>query len=898
MDRETDQDIYQRLLAQGTPQEEIDEVYRKLRQAGYGEEAARARLEASLRRMREQRAISDRRAAAGRSALRTGAATEHETTTGNDRAPQRRMEDWFPDVPASLRRKVNKWAYQKRLRITGVRERWHDFISIFRPSTPDLVSRSLLPLLARRKHYLSENPYNYSLATTVDALYTVSRTFLGRSGGKPDRERAVGDALRRRDPFACEYLSRFAHFDESLRQSLAYLELAMANNTDIPVAALARITRETYRLVLTTELVPTAKVDSILTLAKEVLPAYGGHDGYGLGLDDAAVIFQISLENLQRFKLELYPVVVKAIKSFYEYEDPSPEKQTRMLAFLGLDEHEILTVQSFYREEARRKEQFLAEQQVLQLERVEREKEASFATRFEGVRKILGALFPDSGIESLEQAAYLVPYFDERVFVNSLPFDHGSANVEMLSRFDPLQPVIVLHRIVDNLLSAVDHVRLEAILGREDVAEALAEIKSQWTRVYESIFTPYLKSLNEYARGLADESYARAYLQTTSARRLEVEINRLRNLAIRNYGHVAGGTANATAVRLWSIVERLILLLDETGQELHPDLAKRTDPLSRRVYEALGSDPVVDFREHATPGTADFKPVIRQLRRYIEAKYHSSLASIPRVAQLFLLDVMRGVVELYGYLLSDEASPLRAAGSRVLLAGDEEAAVWRQERQSRGTLTERLRIRLDEHLSSEYTDALTGLKTKNYYLQKLPALYGKIAQSGKSLSVLLVDIDHFKWVNDELGHQRGDDVLRDASTTLLDSVRRGSDVAIRYGGEELMIVSPMPLHNAIVLAERLRHAQEQHVAERDLYAPVVTISEQRGEPCATFSVGVVERGADESLESCVERADKALYQSKQTRNAVTIGHGGPGKAPRFERFGEYSARVRRGGNGG
>ena len=61
MERESTQDIYRRLIEQGTPQEEIDQVYRKLRQAGYGEEAARQRLEASLRRLREQQEVARRR---------------------------------------------------------------------------------------------------------------------------------------------------------------------------------------------------------------------------------------------------------------------------------------------------------------------------------------------------------------------------------------------------------------------------------------------------------------------------------------------------------------------------------------------------------------------------------------------------------------------------------------------------------------------------------------------------------------------------------------------------------------------------------------------------------------------------------------------------------------------
>ena len=876
---ETQNDIYKRLIAQGTTDEEIEEVYRKLRSAGYGEEQARRRLEAAIMRRRHNRPTADRRGDRG--------------ATSRDAASTRRMEDWFPEVPRPLRRQVNKWAYQNDLLITGLRERWLDFLSRFRPSTPDPANPRLLAMLARRKHYLSENPYSYTLATTLDALYTISRTFLGRTGGRTEDERAVGEALRRREPFAYEYLDHFAHHDAALRQSLGYLELAQENRTDVPVSALARVTREVWRLVLTTEQVSRRKVDHIFTVAADVLQAYGSRDAHGLSLEDAAAIFQIALENLQRFKLELYPVVLKAIRAFFPPDDESSEKRTLIHAFLDLKDEEILTVRRFYQQEARRKEKALAEQQLLQLEQIEREKEAGFSRRFDGVLSILDALFPDSGIRELERGAFLIPYFDERVFVRSLPFDPGANDVEVISRFDPLQPVMVLHRIVDNLISSVDHARLEVILGRDGLSANMAEIRDGWADAYNDLFAPYLRALGEYARGASDEADAGRFVASAAGRRLEEEINQLRNRAIRNYGHAVLAKADSRTTRVWMLAERLTLQLDELGEEFHQDLGKRTDPLSKRVYEELGRKPVVDFLEHATPGTAAFKPVVRQLRRYIEAKYHSSLASLPRVSQLFLFDLLRGVAELYRYVLNDEGSFVRTAGGRILLAGEEEAETWKRERDSRsGDLTERLRIRLDEHLVSEYTDSLTGMKTKNFFLQKLPAAYRKAVQAGKPVSVLMIDIDHFKWVNDELGHQKGDEVLRDAATTVLDGTRRGNDIVIRYGGEEMIVVTPAPLTNAIALAERLRHTQHEHLSERDLYAPIAAIGSERGEPCGSFSLGVVERSGDESLDDLVARADRALYRSKQSRDAVTIGHAKAGAGEQLECFADYAARVR------
>ncbi len=884
-DRAT-RDIYERLVEQGTPEEEIRAVYRKLRRAGYGEEAARERLETSLRQLREERARAERR-------VRPEPSIQPQA--------KRRMEDWFPEVSPRLRRQINKWASREKLVITGTRERWHDLLSYVRPSTPDLVNPRLLELLARRKHYMAENPYSYSLATTLDALYVVSRTFLGRTGGGRlggkragalrESERAVSDALRRRDPFVYEYLSRFAHFDESLRQSLSYIELAADRRTDLRVPQLARVTRDTWRLVLTTERVPRSKVDRALDLAREILLAYGRVDAYGMNLDDATAIFQVSLENLQRFKLELYPVVLRAIGEFFDPGDESAEKTARIHAFLGITEGDILTVRRFYEEEARLQERRLAEQRLIELESIERQKEAGFKHRFQGVLDTLSALFPDSAIENMDEHVFLVPYFDVRVFPQTLTFDHGAYTVETLSRYDPLQPILVLHRIIDNLLASIDHVRLEVLLERKGIAESFGEIKDEWAAIYTSLFLPYLRALNEYSHGLADEEYAQRFVQTAAARRLEEEMNHLRNRAIRTYG----GTVTmrkSDAARLWSLVDRLSLLLDELGGEIHQDIVRRNDPVSKRLYEELGETPIVDFMEHAVPGTPSFKPVVRQLRRYIEAKHHSAISSVPRVAQLFLMDLLRGVTELYQHVTNDESSFVRSIGSRILTAGDDERAAWDRERNRSGDIDERLRIRLDEQLVSQYTDTLTGLKTKNFFLQKLPGAVEKITQSGKPVSLIMIDIDHFKWINDELGHQKGDEVLRDAATTVLDGIRRGSDVGIRYGGEELLVIMPVPLNSAVALGERLRFTQAQHVEQRDLYRPVGAIGLERSEPCGTFSVGVAQRLADESLDQCLDRADKALYEAKRTRDAVFVSHGNPAEGTGLERYADYAMRMK------
>ena len=125
-------------------------------------------------------------------------------------------------------------------------------------------------------------------------------------------------------------------------------------------------------------------------------------------------------------------------------------------------------------------------------------------------------------------------------------------------------------------------------------------------------------------------------------------------------------------------------------------------------------------------------------------------------------------------------------------------------------------------------------------------------------SVLMVDIDHFKKINDRHGHAVGDDVLRHVAR-VLSSVLRTSDAIVRYGGEEFVLVfRDVGLGRALRIAERARQAVEES------HAPIADLDVN-----VTVSIGAAERNAAETLEEAVARADKALYEAKQAgRNQV------------------------------
>jgi len=162
------------------------------------------------------------------------------------------------------------------------------------------------------------------------------------------------------------------------------------------------------------------------------------------------------------------------------------------------------------------------------------------------------------------------------------------------------------------------------------------------------------------------------------------------------------------------------------------------------------------------------------------------------------------------------------------------------------------------------TDALTGISNRRYFMAQAEQELRRSRRFARDLSVMMIDLDHFKPVNDQYGHATGDAVLQGVVKAALESLRQ-SDFIGRLGGEEFAVILPeTALTAAKDVAERLR----QHIAER----PVVTTGEgvARAAISSTVSVGVAELAPqDQSIDDLLGRADKALYRAKnQGRNRV------------------------------
>ncbi len=160
-----------------------------------------------------------------------------------------------------------------------------------------------------------------------------------------------------------------------------------------------------------------------------------------------------------------------------------------------------------------------------------------------------------------------------------------------------------------------------------------------------------------------------------------------------------------------------------------------------------------------------------------------------------------------------------------------------------------------EHVSQR--DHLTGMPNRLFLQQAFEAEQQRYYRYGHTFSLLMMDIDHFKRINDAFGHVVGDEILKTMANLLLDNVR-GIDIAGRWGGEEFLILCPeTELQGGWKLAEQLRKL----IGQTEFGLDNMTI---------TASFGVTDFRDDEMIEDCIQRADQALYRAKHSGRNQTI----------------------------
>jgi diguanylate cyclase (GGDEF)-like protein len=159
------------------------------------------------------------------------------------------------------------------------------------------------------------------------------------------------------------------------------------------------------------------------------------------------------------------------------------------------------------------------------------------------------------------------------------------------------------------------------------------------------------------------------------------------------------------------------------------------------------------------------------------------------------------------------------------------------------------------------TDPLTGINNRGYFMELLGVELERAGRYGRQFSLMMLDLDHFKLVNDSYGHAAGDKVLRALAAVFESSGLRKSDFVGRIGGEEFAIVLPeTEIHIAAEVAERIRETLEKTVVRHNDDLILITVS-----------IGISRYRAGDNVETLLQRADEEMYMAKESgRNRVCL----------------------------
>ncbi|MDB5457756.1 MAG: response regulator receiver modulated diguanylate cyclase [Caulobacter sp.] len=342
-----------------------------------------------------------------------------------------------------------------------------------------------------------------------------------------------------------------------------------------------------------------------------------------------------------------------------------------------------------------------------------------------------------------------------------------------------------------------------------------------------------------------DDVMLMARVRSLTRLKLVIDELRQREASGRRIGVIAGAAA-----RLDGLGGRVLIVDDHDRQALR--VAAELGAQHRPVIE---SDPAV--AQLSAYGPVDLVIVNTVARGFDGLRFAAGLRSDPATRHLPMLAIVDP---------EDRARMVKALeiGVNDILPrpiDPQELSARVKSQIQRKRYTDYLRQNLDHSLELAVTDPLTGLHNRRYMAGQLAALVNRSVLGGEPVAALMIDIDHFKKINDGFGHDVGDEVLREFALRLASNVR-AIDLPCRYGGEEFTVIMPdTKIEDAHRIADRIR----THVAGSPFRVrhggELLTV---------TISVGVsATLGPGDTPEALIKRADEAVYEAKALgRNAV------------------------------
>lgn len=341
---------------------------------------------------------------------------------------------------------------------------------------------------------------------------------------------------------------------------------------------------------------------------------------------------------------------------------------------------------------------------------------------------------------------------------------------------------------------------------------------------------------------LAAEGVANGYLTVAVGMPLLLAVE----LVFRRFSGWADDDWTSAVVRysVPAVVALVLFLLARRGE-----LARR-HPFAQAVFIVVAMCAIIGRSAHFTGGAAS--PFVVSLCTTV---FSCSLL-MPGGARYNTVPLLGGFAAFYGVLYFSGArgfDDIRSVAFAIFASVTVLLSLIFAE------LLERWRRRV---ATASSTDGLTTLLNRTYLMQRVEALHESAIANPRPVSMVMVDIDHFKQVNDTRGHGAGDRVIQRVSEVLLDSIR-GRDLCGRMGGEEfLLVLDDCAAEQAREVGERLRVAIEELKVDLPGGALDVTVS---------IGVSTAEAGRWESVDAAIRGSDLALYASKHAgRNRVSV----------------------------